>query len=60
MVKGARTLPQINLRVPPELKQWLAAEAAANCRSLTGQITAMLLELREQNEKARDAKKTGR
>jgi uncharacterized protein (DUF1778 family) len=41
-MKGARTAPQTNLRMPPELKDLLQKKAEVNRRSLTGEIIARL------------------
>ncbi|QZA80850.1 Arc family DNA-binding protein [Deefgea piscis] len=49
-MKNARTLPQFNLRLTAELKGWLIGEAEKNCRSLTGEINAILGEVKRQRE----------
>lgn len=49
-MKGARGLPQFNLRLKQELKDWLIAEAEKNSRSLTGEINAILGEVKRQKE----------
>ena len=42
MLRMARTDPQVNLRIPAELKDALDAAAEANKRSLTAEIVARL------------------
>lgn len=37
-MKEARKAPQIGLRLPPELKEWLEKQAEASRRSLNGEI----------------------
>ena len=49
-MKGARTLPQINIRIPVDLKDWLTGQATKNCRSLTGEVAALLIEIRKKKE----------
>lgn len=53
-MKTARKAPQIGLRLPVDLKQWLEERATANHRSLNGEATALLERYRQQeaNEKA--------
>lgn len=38
------------LRMPPDLFDWLAARAARNTRSPTGELKAILTALREQDD----------
>lgn len=44
---------QTNLRLPADLKQWLAAQAQANHRSLNGEVVYRLQESRRKDEAAR-------
>lgn len=39
---GARKLSPLQIRMPPELREWLKAEAARNHRSLNSEIVARL------------------
>lgn len=39
------------VRLPPELKDWLKARAKANVRSVNAEITALLLQAREIEQK---------
>lgn len=50
-MKETRTAPQVNLRMAPDLKTWLAAKAESSHRSLTGEITVALEEYRERHQK---------
>lgn len=56
-MKGARGLPQFNLRMTKELKDWLVREAERNSRSVTGEINAILGEVKRQKE-ANDTTRT--
>lgn len=47
----ARGDPQINLRLPPDLKEWLEERAERNVRSLTGEIAFMLRKERDRESK---------
>lgn len=40
----SREDPQINLRVPPEVKQWLIRKAAENMRSLNAEAVLAIKE----------------
>ena len=51
---------QVNVRVPPEVKAWLAARAEANCRTINGEILALLKDAKageDQNKVACKPKK---
>lgn len=39
---GARKIPPLQVRCPPELREWLKAQAAQNRRSLNSEIVARL------------------
>lgn len=57
-MKGARSMPQVNIRMPEEMKGVLEAAAQRNFRSLSAEINARLI-LSLQTENARPAA-TGR
>lgn len=52
---GARTYPQVNIRVPQELYQWLQNAAQKNFRSIAAETAFQLEQLRqaEQPQEAR-------
>lgn len=50
----ARTDPQMVIRVPAELKEWLAAQATQNRRSQNSEVVSRLEESR-QKEESREA-----
>lgn len=54
-MEGARTLPQTNLRMPVDLKQWLQERATANRRSLNSEIVSRLEDSRKQEEASQQA-----
>jgi predicted HicB family RNase H-like nuclease len=41
-MEGARKISPMQVRLPPELKEWLKVEAAKNRRSLNSEIVARL------------------
>lgn len=49
-----REMPQTKVRLPPEIKAWLSAQASANRRSLNAEIV-MKLEALYAKENARPA-----
>lgn len=49
-MKGARTAPQLVVRLPPELKQWLEQQARVNHRSLNGEVLVALEQYRKEVE----------
>lgn len=51
-MKNARQMPQTNLRLPRELKDYLRRKADENLRSLTAEIAARLEESRKREEQA--------
>lgn len=53
-MKDARNAPQLVLRLPPELKQWLEEQAQANHRSLNGEALVALEQYRKQQSKDPD------
>ena len=54
-MEGARQMPQANLKLPPELKSWLQAEADRNMRSFNSECVFRL----EQSRKAQEPAATG-
>lgn len=44
---GARTYPQVNIRVPQELYQWLQDAAQRNFRSVAAETAYQLDQLRQ-------------
>lgn len=50
-MEGARKISPLQVRFPPELKEWLKAQAVNNRRSLNSEIIA-LLELGRANVSA--------
>jgi len=57
-MKGARSFPQMAVRLRPELKEWLAQSAASNHRSINSEVVSRLEESK-QNEEARKEKSHG-
>lgn len=49
----ARTDPQFNLRLPEELKAWLADQAKKNCRSATAELIYLISREKGRQEQAR-------
>ena len=49
-MQGARQMPQANLKLPPDLKAWLQAEADRNMRSFNSECVFRL----EQSRKAQE------
>jgi predicted HicB family RNase H-like nuclease len=41
---GARDWPKLQLRLPPEMKQWLEEDAALHVRSMNSHVLAVLRE----------------
>lgn len=50
-MKAARTAPQVVLRLPADLKEWLAKQAETNRRSLNGELIFRLERQREADER---------
>jgi len=45
--------PQMKIRIPPEIKQWLAREAAKNLRTQNAEVVlALKARIAQQNEKS--------
>ncbi|ALS63663.1 Arc-like DNA binding domain protein [Pandoraea apista] len=42
-MRGARAMPQVNIRMPEDLKRELEQDAAKNFRSLTAEILSRLV-----------------
>ena len=51
-MKGARKDPQVSIRMPQGLKDWLAHKAIDNRRSLNSEIVARLDQTRSSEESA--------
>lgn len=49
-MKNARQAPQTGLRLPQELKDWLAHRAIDNHRSMNGEIVARLEDSKRREE----------
>lgn len=49
-MQNSRQMPQFNMRMPPNLKDWLQQKASDNFRSLNSEIVARLNESRKQEE----------
>lgn len=45
-MEGARQISPLQVRFPPELKEWLKAQAVTNRRSLNSEIVALLEQAR--------------
>lgn len=45
-MEGARKISPLQVRFPPELKDWLKAQALQNRRSLNSEIVALLEQTR--------------
>jgi predicted HicB family RNase H-like nuclease len=41
-MEGARKISPLQVRMPPELREWLKSEAARNHRSLNSEVVARL------------------
>jgi predicted HicB family RNase H-like nuclease len=52
-MKGARQMPQTLVRMPPELKDWIRAEAASNGSSLNSEILRSVRERKERQDRCR-------
>ena len=50
-MQGARNITPLQVRCPPELREWLKVSAAQNHRSLNSEIVAMLELAKEQTER---------
>lgn len=46
----ARKDPELRLRLPDELKEWLCRQAARNVRSMNGELVALLQAARQITE----------
>lgn len=44
--------PQMKVRLPEELKEWVEHEAQKNCRSRTAEVVFALLEEKKRREQA--------
>lgn len=51
-MQNSRNLPQVNLRVSPALKEWIAKKAESNFRSMNSEIVARLEESKKREEQA--------
>ena len=51
-MKDARKLPQFNIRLPLELKDYLQRKADEGYRSLNNEVVKRLMESREREEQA--------
>lgn len=49
-MEGARQFPQMSLRLPPELKEWLHAKAKMEGRSLNSEVVRRLQQSKLQQE----------
>ncbi|CAH2606453.1 protein of unknown function (plasmid) [Rhodovastum atsumiense] len=43
---------QLKIRLPPELKEWLAASADKNCRTISNEVVFRLKEAKAMEEKS--------
>jgi hypothetical protein len=51
-MEGARNITPLQVRCPPELREWLKACAVQNHRSLNSEIVTLLLLAKQQMERA--------
>jgi hypothetical protein len=51
-MEGARNIPPLQVRCPPELKEWIKALARTNRRSLNAELVMLLEQAKEQIERA--------
>lgn len=51
-MKDARKLPQFNVRLPQDLKDYLQRKADEGYRSLNNEVVKRLMESREREEQA--------
>lgn len=49
-MKPSRESPQFKIRLEESLLLWLKDKASENCRSITGEINARLMESRKKEE----------
>jgi predicted HicB family RNase H-like nuclease len=49
-MEGARKISPLQVRFPPELKEWLKAQALQNRRSLNSEIVTLLEQVRASVE----------
>lgn len=47
-MQGARAMPQVNFRIPQELKDWLVFRARTNFRSANAELIACLEDVRQK------------
>lgn len=52
-MQNARAMPQLNLRVPESLKDWLKEKAESNHRSLNGEIIFIFEQYKLMEEERR-------
>jgi predicted HicB family RNase H-like nuclease len=50
-----KTYATLNLRVPPELAQWLKEQAEKNSRSVNGETTHRLEQMRKKEQPQKSA-----
>lgn len=53
-MKPSRESPQFKIRLEESLLLWLKGKASENCRSITGEINARLMESRKKEEAIND------
>jgi len=51
-MKGTRKFPQVALRMPPDLKAWIQAQAEKESRSMNAEIVRRLKASRDREEVA--------
>lgn len=50
-MKGARNMPQVKVRLPIEVMEFIRQQAEQNLRSMTAEIALRLTQSKEQQEK---------
>ena len=54
-MKGARGLPQMNIKIPVEVKEMLVERAKKNLRSLNGEVLSRLIESLDRDTEQKNA-----
>ncbi len=50
-MQNARNMPQVNLRIPESLKNWLKVKAEANRRSVNSEAVFIIERYKQEEEK---------
>lgn len=55
-MKNARNMPQLNLRLPEHIKEWIKERAEANHRSINSEAVCLFEQCKQQEEKQNAAR----